>query len=260
MFKKQRFENFLYSDFWKFVKNTIETKMYSFFKDAKIPVPMYGEEAVIFLNDFIAQTKKLFSKYEKHAPTIWSTELYDEKWLEHFSDECIHDAEVVCKFIRMERLKEDIARDNELSESTFQRNLVDIETIKYLAKNDVSDYILNEVMCVAETITAEYFHSINEPNPYYFGFHQFIEPAPTSDYLFSIKFLHDKRDSFGVYGGNFYGFTELPLHLKFHHYEDEFYADSHHKVDKLYKEAIKMIDSDEHIKDYEELLLRRKKK
>ena len=47
MFKKQRFKNFLYSDFWNFVRSTIEVKIWwNIDTNPKVPKEYHGEEAV----------------------------------------------------------------------------------------------------------------------------------------------------------------------------------------------------------------------
>ena len=276
MFKEKRFENFLYSDFWKFVENTIKTKMYycPHGRD-EYPIPLHGEEAIIFLNNFIKQTQKLFSNYGKYSPSVWNEKVYDENWLENFSEQAVKEAEIAMRFQRLETLKYNFSKAQEFknskktilgdetyferwsknAKSDFFHNLAQFNTIKHVAECDISDYIVSEVMGIAQTIESEFFTSIDKKHRDYILYSTLVSSAPTSNYLFGIKFLVDKQDSFGFAAKVFNSYSQQSRWLKFHHYRlDEFKKLTTQRRDDLYEEAIQNIDSDAHCDDYEKML------
>ncbi len=266
MFKKQRFKNFLYSDFWNFVRSTIEVKIWGDIDgNPKLPRKYHGEEAVDFLNSFISQTQKIFTKYAKHAPSVWTPKKFNTNWLEHFSDESINRAEIAMRFSRLNDLEFLLSYNKDLgyAQSSFFKNLCNFETFKYMARHDVSDYIVSEVMEIADDITREYFKAINyDRNIYFIGYCGFDAEgaicSPTSDYIFRNKFLYSQRNSFDM--ETFNQDSELRRYLKFYHYYKLIAKDLEKEIDELFEEAVVNIKSSTHSQEYEEMIKRKNNK
>ena len=277
MFKKQRFKNFLYSDFWNFVRSTIEVKIWwNIDTNPKVPKEYHGEEAVDFLNSFISQTQNIFTKYAKYAPSVWTPKKFNTNWLEHFSDESINRAEIAMRFSRLNDLefqlslaeriknKKDIyKKELDSAKYSFLRDLCNFETFKYMAKHDVSDYIVSEVMEIADDITREYFKAINyDRNIYFIGDCGFDARgaicSPTSDYIFRNKFLCSQRNSFDM--ETFSQYLAQQRHLKFYHYYGLIEKDLEKEIDELFEEAVVNIKSSTHSQEYKEMIEKHYKK
>ena len=278
MFKKQRFKNFLYSDFWNFVRSTIEVKIWwNIDTNPKVPKEYHGEEAVDFLNSFISQTQNIFTKYAKYAPSVWSPKKFNTSWLEHFSDESINRAEIAMRYSRLDSLEWELKRAEEFKDtrketlekakSYFLRDLCNFETFKYMAKHDVSDYIVSEVMEIADSITKEYFNAVingRYVDRYasfmgYCGFDAWLGVnSPTSDYIFRNKFLYSQRNSFDM--ETFNQDSELRRYLKFYHYYKLIEKDLEKEIDELFEEAVVNIKSSTHSQEYKEMIEKHYKK